>query len=261
MTKKNKILSALAGMLALVMVLLQLLSAVPYEAEAATSGELKAQLDALEDEKDKIDAKLKDLEGKLSDNLNEMEAIIARKDIIDQEIFTLYEKTENINEQISAYGALIADKQVELEDAQAQLKALSEKNKERIRAMEEDGNISYWSVLFEASSFSDFLDRLNMVEEIAASDQRRLEQMSEAASAVSAAKAELEEGQKALEATKVELEASKVEQEKKRVEADELLKQLIATGEEYQQYIDAAEEEESSLKIKISSTEKLYENA
>lgn len=258
---KKHSLSILAGILAAVLLLTQLLTAVPYKAEAASSGELKAQLEALEAEKDKIDAKLKELQGKLSDNLNEMEAIIAQKDIIDQEIFTLYEKTTNINEQIAAYSTLIADKQEELDEAQAHLKELNEKNKERIRTMEEDGTISYWSVLFEANSFSDFLDRLNMVEEIAASDARRLKEMSAAAEAVAAAKAELEEGQKALEVTKTELQAAQAEQEKKRAEADALLAQLIATGEEYEKYIAEVEEEEDSLSIQINNAEQLYENA
>ena len=235
-------------------------SAIP-KVEAASSGELKQQLEELEKEKDKIDAQLAELEGKLSDNLNEMEKIVRQKNIIDQEIFALYQKTVNINEQISAYSALIADKQVELDEAQTHLEELNEKNKERIRAMEEDGVISYWSVLFEANSFSDFLDRLNMVEEIAASDQRRLNEMSKAAEAVAAAKTELKEGQAALQETKKELEASRVTMEEKRKEADVLLAELIATGEEYQSYIDAKELEENELSIKIDDIEELYDNA
>ena len=50
----------------------------------------------------------------------------------------------------------------------------------RIRTMEEEGTLSYWEVLFKANSFSDLLDRLNMVEEIAASDNRRLQELDEA---------------------------------------------------------------------------------
>ena len=261
--KKRKLhISAIGIVLVAVMLLTQVAGVLPYQAEAATSSsELKAQLEALEEEKKKIDAKLDGLEAQLSDNLSEMEAIVAQKNVIDQEIFTLYEKTANINEQISAYSKMIADKQEELDKAKVHLKELNEKNKERIRAMEEDGAVSYWSVLFEASNFSDFLDRLNMVEEIAASDQRRLSEMSAAAEAVAAAKAELEDGQKALEVTKVELEASRAQQEAKRAEADALLAELIATGEEYEKYIAAAEEEESELKIQLNNTETLYENA
>ena len=260
MKNKKRLLPLLSGFFALLLLGNLVLNAIPSEVEAASASELKQQLDALEKEKDKIDAQLKELEGQLSDNLNEMEKIIAQKDIIDQEIFTLYQKTVNINEQIAAYSALIADKQEELDEAQNHLKELSEKNKERIRTMEEDGEISYWSVLFEASSFADFLDRVNMVEEIAASDQRRLEEMSKAAEEVAAAKAELEEGQAALQVTKAELEASQAKMEEKRKEADALLAELIATGEKYEAYIAEKELEEDALSIKIDKAEQLYEN-
>ena len=53
MNRKKKILSAMAAGLALVLLAVQLMSAVPYRAEAASSGELKAQLEALEEEKKK----------------------------------------------------------------------------------------------------------------------------------------------------------------------------------------------------------------
>ena len=111
--------------------------------------------------------------------------------MIDQEIGLLSAQIININEQITAFGVLIADKQDELDNAEERYEELNEKNKERIRTMEEDGSVSYWEVLFKANSFSDLLDRLNMVEEIAASDQRRLKELSEAKENVAVAKEEL----------------------------------------------------------------------
>ena len=72
--------------------------------------------------------------------------------------------------------------------------------------MEEDGQLSYWSVLFEASSFFDFLDRLSMVEEIAAADSRRLKEMRKAAEEVEAAKAELLTEREEMKAAKAMLD-------------------------------------------------------
>ena len=37
----------------------------------------------------------------------------------------------------------------------------------RLRAMEENGDISYWAVLFQANSFSDLLGRIDMIREVA----------------------------------------------------------------------------------------------
>ena len=257
---KKHIFPLLILTLALIFVGVNLFSTVP-EAEAASSSELKEQLENLEAEKDKIEAELSELEGKLSENLDEMEKIIAQKDVIDQEVFTLRKKMENINSQITVYNRLIADKQEELEQAQSHLDELNEKNMLRIRAMEENGVISYWSVLFEANSFTDFLDRLSIMEEIASSDQQRLQEMSAVAKEIAAAKDELVKGQDALKQTKDELSKTQLEMETKRKEADILLQELIATGEEYERYIAEKEAEEDELIIKIDDAEDLYEDA
>lgn len=261
MKMNKRIIHVILGALVLVLLGAFTLNSVPVEVEATTSSELKEQLDALEKEKDKINDQLAELEDKLDANATEMEAIVAQKNIIDQEIFTLYQKTKNINDQITVYNALIADKQEELDAANAHLTELNEKNKARIRAMEEGGTLSYWSVLFEANSFSDFLDRLNLVEEIAASDEQRLKEMSKAAEEVALAKKDLEDGQAAAKETKKELEAAQQEMEGKRKEADALLAQLVAKGEEYEKYIADKEAEEEKLLADITDVEQLYEDA
>ena len=51
--------------------------------------------------------------------------------------------------------------------------------------------MSYWSVLFKAKSFTDLIDRLNMMEEIHRADQRRMNELSEAAQAVAEARPSL----------------------------------------------------------------------
>ena len=174
MDKRKLLISILAGFMALVMLLGLIVGFIPT-AHAATSSELKAQLDAMKAEKAEIDAKIKEIKGQISENNDDMRDMVAEKDLIDQEIFLLFQQEEIINGQISTYSLLIADKQEQLVDAETKFAELTERNKDRIQAMEEEGQVSYWSVLFEANSFSDLLDRFNMVQEIAASDKRRLQ--------------------------------------------------------------------------------------
>ena len=261
MHNRKKWVSILAGIMALIMALSLVASILPSIVSAASSSEIEKQLEELEKQKEEIDAQIADYESKLSDNLDEMSEIVEQKSLIDQEIFMLYEQIDNINEQIAAYGVLIADKQDELDAAQARFQDLSEKNKERIRAMEEEGELSYWSVLFQANSFSDLLDRLNMIEEIAAADQRRLKELNQAAEAVAYAKEALEGEKASLEVTKEELNASQLVLEEKRVEADALLAELIATGEEYEALLDAAEQDVENLLDEISQKEIEYDEA
>ena len=99
-------------------------------------------------------------------------------------------------------------KQDELDNAEAYLERLSQENKERIQAMEEEGEMSYWEVLFKANSFADLLDRLNMIQEIAASDKRRMEELTAAAEQVAATQEELNQEKEALEVTRAELDAA-----------------------------------------------------
>ena len=261
---KNKKLwvSLLAGLLAALMIFGIIASALPTRVSAAkSSAQIQQEINQMKEQLKKNRNEVAKLEGQISANMDKMEDIVANKNLIDQQIFLLHDQVQNLNKQITAYSALIADKQAELDEATANWKALSDKYKERIRAMEEDGKLSYWSVLFKANSFSDFLDRLSMIEEIAASDQRRIKELNEAAKVVAEAKAGLESEKTALEASRKEMEATSAELEKSRTEADNLLKQLIATGEEYQKLLDEAERKESQTAGKIDSLESAYDAA
>lgn len=261
MRNRKKWVAILAGILALVMILSLFIGVLPGMVDAKSISELEQQKAQYQEDKKKIDAEIADLQSQLSDNLDSMEAVVAQKNIIDQEIFMLYQKTANLNDQISVISLLIADKQLELEEAEARLAELNAKNKERIRAMEEEGSLSYWSVLFKANNFADLLDRLNMVEEIAASDHRRLKEMSAVAEEVAAAKAEMEVERAALEDARKELEASQVELEAKRAEADKLLADLVATGEEYQKLIEEAEHKAGQLEGEIDELDEAIDDA
>ncbi len=254
--------SLMAGLLAALMIFGIVASILPTPVGAAkSSAQIKQEINQLQDKLKENQSEINKLEGQISANMDKMEDMVAKKNIIDQQIFLLHEQVRNINEQIAAYSSLVADKQAELDEATARWQDLSEKYKERIRAMEEDGKLSYWSVLFKANDFSDFLDRLSMIEEIAAADQRRLTELNEAAKVVEAAKTELESEKTALEDSKKDLEATSKELEKSRAEADDLLKQLIAIGDEYQALLDEAERKESEVAGKIDDLEYAYDEA
>ncbi len=256
MRKRNRFAAILAGIMAVVMLLGLVMSAlISLVSAEKSSSELRQEIAQLEDEKEEIDSQIDELESQISDNMGEMEKIVAQKNIIDQEVFLLHEQVRNINAQITAYGNLIAEKQAELDQALKLQAELNQKNKERIRAMEEEGTLSYWSVLFEANSFSDLLDRLNMMQEIAASDQRRLEEMRIAAETVATAKTELEGEKTALEESKQELAASEEVLAAKRSEADKLLNELVAKGAEFDALLDEAEQKASEMNAEIDALE------
>ncbi len=248
--------SLMAGFLAVLMLLSLTVGVIPAPVSAASSSEIRKQLNELKAEKEEIAEKLKEIQSQFDANEDEIENLVSQKDAIDQEIALLHEQVENINTQLMAYALLIADKQDELDDAQHRLTELNEKNKERIRAMEEEGKLSYWAIIFKANNFSDLLDRLSMIQEINESDQRRMKEMSEAAEKVATAQEELASEKAELEVAREELDATELILEEKRLRADELLLELIAKGEEFEALIDESEEMQSDLMKEIAQAEK-----
>ena len=260
MKNKKFWVSLLAGIMAAVMIL-SLLQLIPTEANALSSSEIQNQIDQMEQEQAELQEKLEELESQRNENLSEIYEMVEQKGLVDQQIALLHEQIDNMNNQIAAYAVLIADKQAELDESEKQLQELNEKNKERIRAMEEDGKLSYWSVLFKANSFSDLLDRLNMVQEIAAADKRRLDEMSKVAAEVAQAQTVLQEEKANLVASREALAFKEDELARKAEESKGILNDLIARGEEFDAWMGDAEAELNQLEEDLANKEVEYDEA
>ena len=239
---------------------LMIVSAMP-SASAASSSEIKSQIGALRDEKSVIDAQIADLKEQENANWGSTEEMVAQKNNIDQQMFLLYAQLDNLEEQITEYGQLIAQNQQELDQAQKRLANLNEKNKERIRAMEEEGRLSYWSVVFKANSFTDLIDRLSMVHEIAEADERMLASLDEAAKQVAQVQEELVTQKADLEQSRADQLAAQKEMEAKRAEADEILTQLNAERKDLEEDHAAMDAEKNALMAEIAQAEKEYNEA
>lgn len=255
---RNILISAL---LALSILVLSIVAFLPTRVSAASSGEIKKQIRQLKEEKSAIGEEIERLKGQIDENRSEMEKMVQKKDIIDQQIALKYQEISNITEQIAAYNLLIADKQQELEEAEEEHRLLSDRYRQRIRAMEENGEVNYWAVLFHANSFSDFLDRLNMIEEIAAADQARLKELRNAAEAVEIARRTLETEKQGLEETQKELTSAQAQLEAHREEADMLLAKLVATGAAFDDLLEESEEKQTQLMLEIAQKQSEYDKA
>ena len=229
---------------------------VPVPSQAASSSDIQKEIDALEEQNAAIQRELDAIQSQYDENYSNMASTVEQKAAIDQEMTLLSSKIETTNQQISAYSQLIADTQEDLEEAQEELRTLSEEHRERIRVMEEKGNLTYWEVIFEASSFIDLLDRLTMVEEINAADRKRIEEMRIASDIVTATQLNLESEKRTLEEARVQLAADEEALEEKRAESDELLRDLEKQAEEYELLMAESEALQDELMQEIAAKEK-----
>ena len=250
-----------SAVIALFLVLALVTGVMPGAAAAATSSEIQEEIDVLEEKNDAIQAEINAIRKLYNANFSEMEDMVAKKNAIDQEMTLLNDKIITLNDQIRAYSQLIADTQEELDNAQDRLSVLSEEYRERVRAMEEEGGVTYWEVIFKANSFVDLLDRLNMMEEISAADQRRLQEMRAAADIVTATQLNLESEKATLEESRKEVDVAQAELEERRQEADEILIELEKKSAEFQALLDESEALQDDLMKEIAQKEKELKEA
>ena len=145
----------LAAVLALLL-LLPMVTMILGGAGAVTQSEidaLKAEQAASQARQDELEEQLADVEADQAEAQQRRQLLQAQLDAINNEI-------ENIDKQIAYYDQEIAQKEAEQAEAEANEQAQYELFCQRVRAMEEEGTVSYWSILFNSESFSELLDRL-----------------------------------------------------------------------------------------------------
>ena len=226
------------------------------EARAATTSEIKEDITDLKVENAQIQAQIDAIRTQYNANASEIQALIDKKNAVDQEISLLHEQITNVNEQLRIYGQMVADTQERLDESNAKLTHLNKQYKDRIQAMEEEGEVTYWQVIFQSRSFTDFLDRMNIVDEIAAADTRRLLDLQVAAANVESNQQILAGEMADLQETRQQLADSEQALEAKRTESDEILRELIARQAEFQEALDQSEALQSELMKELAQKQK-----
>lgn len=247
--------------LAAVMLLGLVSSALIIMVNAASSADIKKELNGLRNEQAELKKQRDALQAQINENKSKTQTLVEKKSDIDQQISVTQASIDNLNEQIQQYSLLIANKQSELEASQAEEQRLNEQYKTRIRSMEETGSISYWAILFGANSFSDLLDKIDVIQEIAKADQLMLEKMKAISEQIASERTELEAQLAELDATKQELGTQEQELEAQRAEQDELLNEMLKAYEEMNADYMQNMADEAALSEEIAKSEAAYYEA
>lgn len=152
----------------------------------------------------------------------EYEAIIAEKEnqIAEQEEYVnaIADKVANVNSQIAVNRSKIAvyDEQIAAKEAEKDaLNAEAEENLEmlrkRLRAIYMAGDVSALEIVLGASDYSDFVDKLQLVESLSEYDSRLIDDIESQLDGVNAAMEELNAQKAELEAEKVSLDSNQAE--------------------------------------------------
>ncbi len=175
----------------------------PPEAEATTQSEINA----LKQEQSGLKSQETALQSTINSLKSQQTATLELKTALDEKNALTLQQIMNLNEQIELHEELIAQKTVEVDEAQQVADEQLERYKVRIRNMEENGRYNYIEVLFGASSISEFLSLMDDIGDIMKSDKELENAYRKAVTDLKAVKAEYEAAQKELKDKKTELEA------------------------------------------------------
>ena len=250
MKRKHPRLRLLCGVL-----VLALCTSAATQAGAVTQSEI----DALKKEQQASQAEQEELKDQLAEAEAQQAAAQEKRQLLTQQLNAINAEIANIDAQISYYDGEIAQKEEERKEAEAREAEQYELFCQRVRMMEEQGTVSYWSILFDSSDFSDLLDRIADVDAVMAYDNEVMDQLIATREELERLQGELESARAEEQAAKEQQEAKKAEQQAKVAEAQALLDQINADVAEVNRQLDAEDAAAANLQAEIAKKQKQLE--
>lgn len=215
--------------------------AAEEQKKAEEAAQRQAEMDELERKKQEKKDRIAELQKQIADAKSKKEDVIGTKTLLDQRNQLLMEEIDDTKAQIDLYAEQIQVYQ-EMEEEQYALFC------QQVRSEEERGSLSYWSVLFKATSFSDLVSRIDFINEIVRYNQQVIKNLRDTRQQLADDKAALEEQNESLTASKKELEGEISESMR-------LLAEYIKTEEGKQAEYDAIKAEEEALDDLMAAAE------
>ncbi|MBO4916121.1 MAG: peptidase M23, partial [Oscillospiraceae bacterium] len=130
---------------------------VRYAGADDDDGVTQDDIDKKKKEKSELEKQKAELQSQLKELQRSKKDALAQKENLDTQISIIRSEIANTEEQIGQYQALIEQTEGEIADTQRRHVDQYDLFCARVRAMEERGTVTYWSVLFHSSSFADLL--------------------------------------------------------------------------------------------------------
>lgn len=191
---------------------------------------LSDQLQEIRDAQEKLEKQIEAIQSDKSKALEEKALLDRQNDKLRSEISLLQQQSD---------------------ETQTRITELTQKEQEQyelfcrqVREEEERGTVSYWSVLFKASSFTDLLARMDFVNEVMDYDRQVI-------SDLQTTRRQLTEDKAALEQQKSEMESSQTKLQQQVDAASTLIREYEETEAGHQAMLDEAAEDEARIQALI----------
>ena len=225
--------------------------AVTEETQATTID--PNDIDALENRRQELQAqsdKYQQILEKTKENIADQEeyvkALVSKVQVLD-------DKIELSHQSINELNGKIQDKQTAIDNANKSIENQMNTLRNRLRNIYMAGNTTDLEIIFGAKSFSDFLDKMELVEALSDYDNNLITSIQGDLENISKEKAELEKDMDSLEAEEASLESDQQELNKILEENKELLAGLYKTSDKATSEIQNGALESEDIEKAISN--------
>ena len=212
---------------------------------------IKDELSDIRSQKKEVEAQLAAIRNDLSKAKDQMELIQGQMVLTETEITTSQLLLDEYDEQIR-------EKEQEILTLEAQQVEQREEFYRQVRWMEETGSVSYLSILFQASSFSELLDYAMLITDIMEYSSDIISKLEATEAELDRAKEDLQFNRDAQAEVQADLEARKADLEDKRAEQQRLLNQIAASESEQAEKAKQLAESEAKINKELKDAEAKY---
>ena len=219
----------------------------------------QSEIDALKARQAESQERQVELEEQLTRAEADRDAAREQRQLLGQQLDAINAELESINDQLTWYDGEIARKEAERQAAEAREAEQYELFCQRVRAMEEEGTVSYWSILFNSESFSEMLDRLADIDAVMDYDNQVMDELIAIREEIVAIRTQLETSRAEEQAARDQQAAKRAEQQAKVAEAQKLLDQINADVAEVNRQLDEESEAAAEIQAEIAQKQRQLE--
>lgn len=178
----------------------------------------------------------------------EISAIQANKNKVLEQKALMDQRNDKLRQEVSLVQKQFDETTERIAELEKQEKEQYELFCKQMRQEEERGKISYWAIIFKATSFADLLGRIDFINEVMEHDHQVMEKLR-------VTREQLAKDKVALEEQKAELASTQQELEEQIAAANQLLDEYAATEAGKQALYDQAAEDEANVLAMIRQYE------
>ena len=228
------------------------------QANVSSAKVTQSQIDSLKKDANALAAEKKELANQLKEIRADKSQAQSQKNLLEQQINVIQSEIDNINGQIGKYDELIGVKQEEVALTQARTDEQYELFCKRVRAMEEEGETSYWSIILGSGSFAEMLDNFMMIEEIIEYDNSVMDALASLKQVLQTEQAELEDARREQEEAKAVQVAAQNELAERQAEVNSLIKDISSQEDKLEAAEAALKREAAAMDAEIKKLERQY---